>query len=239
MNDSQFGSVVRALRLRRGWSQAELAVSAGVTRSLVSVIERGQADRTTVQTIRRVSSALGVSVSLAPSWRGAELAKLLDAAHAVVVGAVVKRLDDAHWTIRPEHTFSIWGERGSIDILGWHPAARAILCVECKTRIADLQDLLSTMDRKRRLASDIARLEGWDPAFIGSVLVVPDATWSRNATRRSAALFDVSLPARTIDIRRWLIHPAGDIRGIWFLRNDTGTSRLERRGGEFRARPRK
>ena len=36
----------------------------------------------------------------------------------------------------PEVSFSIYGERGVIDMLLWHPARRALLVVELKTGVA-------------------------------------------------------------------------------------------------------
>jgi transcriptional regulator with XRE-family HTH domain len=235
MDDAQFGSAVRAVRLRRGITQVELASIAGVSRPIVSLIERGRAEETTVRTVRRVASVLGISVTLTARWRGAEMAKLLDEAHARMVRSVVQELLVAGWTTRPEHTFSVWGERGSVDVLAWRPAEQAVLCVECKTKLPDLQDLLSTIDRKRRLARDIARLEGWHPAVVGSALVLPERTWARNAVRKSGAIFEAALPARTVEVRRWLASPRSDLRGIWFLLDDSGANTKRRSGGEMRA----
>jgi len=239
MDDTQFGAAIRAVRLRRALTQQRLAALAGVSRPIVSLIERGRLEETSVRTVRQVAAILGVSVTLTARWRGAEMAKLLDESHAALVGSVAGRLAAAGWTVRPEHTFSVWGERGSIDVLAWNPARRALLSVECKTKLPDLQDLLSTMDRKRRLARHIAKLEGWEPAAVGSVLVLDDATWARNAIRRSGAVFDSALPARTVAVRRWLDCPSGDLRGIWFLLNDSGTNAKRRSGGLMRAGRRK
>lgn len=220
-------------------TQGQLATAAGVSRPIVSLIERGRVEETSVRTARQVAAILGVSVTLNARWRGAEMAKLLDEAHAALVGSVAERLSAAGWTVRPEHTFSVWGERGSIDVLAWHPGHRALACIECKTKLPDLQDVLFTMDRKRRLAREIAKLEGWDPAFIGSVLVVCDQKWARNAVRRSGAVFDAALPARTVEVRRWLACPSGDLRAIWFLANDSATNTGRRSGGQMRANPRR
>jgi transcriptional regulator with XRE-family HTH domain len=216
-------------------TQAELAAAAAVSRPIVSLIERGGAEETTIRTLRRVASALGISVAVIARWRGAEMARLLDESHARLVRAVVARLIVAGWTARPEHTFSVWGERGSVDVLAWQPAEQAIICVECKARLPDMQDLLATMDRKRRLARDIARLEGWRPAVVGSVLVLPERTWARNAVHKSSSLFDAALPARTTEIRHWLANPRSDVRGIWFLLDDSRANTTRRSGGEMRA----
>lgn len=239
MNDAQVGSVFRAVRIRRGQTQARVAEAAGVSRAAVSLIERGALEGTSLRLIRRVSGALGVSVAVEPHWRGAEMAKLLDENHAVMVRAVVARLTAAGWQAIPERTFNVWGEKGAIDVLAWHPDYRALLTIEVKTRLADMQDLLSTIDRKRRLAPTLARNFNWKPLTFGTVLVFPDETWARNAVARFEPLFAATLPRRTIEVRRWLKRPAGDIRGIWFLLNDTVGGANRRRRGSMRVRPRK
>jgi transcriptional regulator with XRE-family HTH domain len=239
MNDAQVGSVFRAVRIRRGLTQAQVAEAAGVSRAVVSLVERGVLEGTSLRLIRRVSDVLGVSVPLEPRWRGAELAVLLDEKHAAMVRAVVTRLTATGWQALPEHTFNVWGEQGSIDVLAWHPAYRAVLNIEVKTRLVDLQDLLSKIDRKRRLAPTLARELGWKPLLFGNVLVLPDETWARNAVARFDPLFAAALPMRTADVRRWLKRPDREIRGIQFLLNDTLGSARRRRGGSMRVRPRR
>lgn len=239
MDDVQVGSVIRAVRIRRGMSQAQVAGAAGVGRSTVSLIERGDLERTSLRLIRRIAGAVGVSLQLAPRWRGAELAKLLDEKHAVIVREVVARLTPLGWQALPEHTFNVRGEHGSIDVLAWHAPTRALLTVEVKTKLPDLQDLLSKMDRKRRLAPALARELGWRPLAIGSVLVLPEATWARNVLDRFGPVFAAALPARTADVRRWLRQPDRDLRGIWLLLNDTPGGTKRRPGGSMRVRPRR
>jgi hypothetical protein len=138
-----------------------------------------------------------------------------------MVCEVVRRLRTIGWQALPEHSFNVQGERGSIDVLAWHPSTRGLLSVEVKTKLADLQDMLSKMDRKRRIGPTLARELGWGPLVIGSVLVLPEETWARNAVNRFGPTFDAALPARRVEVRRWLVQPDRDLRGIWFLLNDT------------------
>lgn len=231
--------MLRAVRIRRGLTQAQVAVVAGVSRPLVSMIERGALDATSLRTTRRVAVALGISLALEPRWRGAELAKLLDERHAALVNAVTVRLTAGGWQVTPEHTFNEWGENGSIDVFAWQPASRALLAVEVKTSLPDLQDVLSTMDRKRRLAPKLARDLGWRPLIVGSVLALPAETWARNAVERHGPIFGAALPARASEVRHWLQNPARDLRGVWFLLNDSPGSTKRRHGGQMRARPRR
>ncbi len=155
-----------------------------------------------------------------------------------MVAALTALLASQGWVVKPEYTFSVFGERGSIDILGWHPISRALLVIEVKTDLPDLHDLLSTIDRKGRLARSLARDLGWRPERVAQVLVVPDETWARNVVSAYRPLFAAALPARTLEVRRWIRRSEsapGDIRGIWFL-NSSVSGRSRKRGGNFRVR---
>ena len=56
------GRAVERLRLERGWSQGQLAVRAGVSRSFVSKLEKGEREPT-LKYLDKVASALRVSVA--------------------------------------------------------------------------------------------------------------------------------------------------------------------------------
>ena len=235
MDDIQVGSVFRTVRLRQGLSQAEVAASAGLSRSTVSLLEHGHLRGASVGAVRDVAAALEISLPFAPRWRGPELAKLLDEAHSRVVGATLTAIKARGWHGRPELTFSRWGERGSIDIFAWREDVRAVIDLECKSVVADTQDTIATMDRKRRLTPDIAaEVLGWKPRAIASVLVLPETTCSRNRVRHNAAVLDAALPARTLEIRRWMEEPTGDLAGIWFLRCSVGSGAREGSGQQLR-----
>ena len=206
---------------------------------MVSLIEHGRLEETSLKLIRRVGAVVGVSLPFAPRWRGADLPRLLDERHAAMVRAVIARLTNLGWVAVPEHTFSVRGERGSIDIFAWLPSARAVLVVEVKTQIVDLQDLLSAHDRKRRLASAIGHDLGWSPLHVGALLVMPDETQTRNAVARHGPVFDAAYPSRGKLVSVWLRCPESDIRGIWFLLNITAGDAKRRPGGVFRVRPKR
>ena len=235
MDDIQVGSVIRSVRIRCGLRQVDVAEKAGVSEAIVSAIEHGQFEATSLRIVRGVAAAAGVSLPLAPRWRGPDLPKLLDEKHAAIVGCVVTRLCALGWVAKPEHTFSIYGERGSIDVLAWLPSRRAVLVVEVKSILVDLQDLLSTLDRKRRLAAAIAREAGWRPTIIGTLLVMPAETQARNSVEKYRPLFAVSYPARGTQVQQWLRTPERDLGGIWFL-NFTAREAKRRPGGSFRVR---
>ena len=54
-------------------------------------------------------------------WNGEALDRLLDAAHAASSTASSPILVANGWEVVPEATFNRFGERGSIDVLAWHP----------------------------------------------------------------------------------------------------------------------
>src|SRR5688572_8593116 len=124
---------VRFLRLRRGWPQRVLGDRAGVSRELVSRVERGDLAGVTVGTIDRMTTALGASVHLQVRWHGEQLDRLLDAAHAAIQQAVAQFLTEVGWTVRVEVSFNHYGDRGRVDVLAFHPILRILLVVEVKS----------------------------------------------------------------------------------------------------------
>jgi transcriptional regulator with XRE-family HTH domain len=231
MNDQRVGSVLRAVRMRRGWRQSDLAAAARVSSSLVSQIERGHLGNLTFDRIRRVSAALEIRLDLIPRWRGGELDRLINSRHAALTEAIAARIAAVPgWRVAPEVSFSIFGERGSIDLLAWHEPTRTLLVIEVKTEIVDLQELLGVLDRKTRLAEKIGRDRGWTPAAVSTWLVVAEGTSNRNRLAQHRALIRSALPASGHEMRRWLVSPSGRISACSFLPVSI-TSGTKRGGG--------
>jgi hypothetical protein len=124
------------------------------------------------------------------------------------------------WMVEVEVSFSKWGERGSIDVLAWHPPMRALLIVEIKSELGSLEGTLRPFDVKARHARTIARERfGWQARVVGRTLVLPEDRTARRAAARHATVLDTALPARSRQLRSWLHAPAHDIAGVWFLTN--------------------
>lgn len=238
MDDLRLGRVIRAVRRRRGLRQLDVARLANVGQTTVSLVERGHLATLGLRTVRRVCSTLEVRLELEPSWRGGQLARLLDSRHASIVEEVVAALGSRGWEAVVEYTFAVYGERGSVDVLAWHSRCRALLLVEVKTEIADLQGLLSVLDRKARLVPGLVAAErGWRATTLGVVLVLGEGGSTRGALARHRATFAASLPGRTIEVRRWIQEPApGGLRGVWILRGSSGRAANQTRGGPDRVR---
>src|SRR5215213_3975560 len=87
----RFGSGIRALRMRRGWRQRDLALAAKVTPSMVARIERGD-DTMQPRNLEAVAAAVGARTDLRLSYNGEALDRLLDARHAALVDVLAGRL---------------------------------------------------------------------------------------------------------------------------------------------------
>ncbi|HEY7132396.1 MAG TPA: hypothetical protein VH440_09105 [Candidatus Limnocylindrales bacterium] len=152
-------------------------------------------------------------------WRGEQLDRLLDEAHAATVSAALLRLHREAWATRVEASFSIWGERGSIDILAWHETTSTLLVVEVKSVIPDVQAMLHGLDRKARLAPEVAARFGWHARTVARLLIVAESPTSRSRVRRHAVVLDAALPDRGSRLRAWLRSPSAAVRGLLFLSN--------------------
>ncbi len=134
-------------------------------------------------------------------------------------------------------SFSEYGERGSIDLLAWHPATRTLLVVEVKTEIAGVESTLRIHDMKCRLAPKIARARfGWDVRAIGRLLVLPDERTPRRQVERHSTLFERTYRSRTAAVRQWMLRPTGPMSGLMFVSPTTGRRARRGSGGRKRVR---
>ena len=172
MDDFRVGTVIRLVRQARGWRQMDLSLKCGVSTSAISRIELGQIGPQSIDSLRAVAAALDIRVDLTPRWRGGDLDRLLNRGHSALHESVARRFRDElpAWVLAPEVSFAVYGERGVIDILAWHPGRRALLVIELKTDLVDMNELLGTLDRKMRLARGIASSRGWDPVTVSALV---------------------------------------------------------------------
>lgn len=223
MDDVRVGRLLRALRRRRGLRQFDVAVAAGLAQSTISLVERGHLDRLAIGTLRTIFAAVDARFDGAVTWRGGAVDRLLDERHALLVGAVAKLLRTQGWQVELEVSFAIYGERGSIDLLAFHPATRTLLVVEVKTELTSVEETLRRQDAKVRLVAQIARERfGWVAAEASRLLAVLDGSTARRRVARYDASFATAYPARSREVRRWLRRPSGSLRGLLFVRGQAG-----------------
>jgi transcriptional regulator with XRE-family HTH domain len=217
MDDAKVGSAFRAVRIRAGLTQVGIARSASVRPSDVSHLERGLVDELTIHVLRRIAAVAGMRVELLPRWRGVELDRLVNSAHAELQRAVLAWLARRPgWVVLAEVTYSIFGERGAIDLLGWHEATRTVLVIELKTLIVDAAEIEREMDRRTRLALEIAAQQGWHAETVARWVVVTDTRTNRRHVERFAAILrrPSTIDGRTM--RAWLRSPRGPVVALSF-----------------------
>ena len=218
MDDHQFGARFRAVRIRRGWRQRDVAARAGLSDATVSRLERGRLDLLTLHAIRAIAHALDIRVGMSAWWRGADLDRLVNARHATLAEAVIQELTSiGGWLVRPEVSFAIRGERGVIDLLAWHAASRTLLLIELKTALVDMGELLGTLGRKSRLVLAVARDLGWDAVHVGTCLIVADSSTNRRHAAEFGATLRSALPDDGRTARRWMRTPIGPLRALMFF----------------------
>ncbi len=236
MDTRRFGRAIRALRVRRGWRQIDAASRAGLSRSVFGRIERGQIDRVAFADVVGAASAVDAHVELDLRWRGAGLDRLVDERHAGIVDETVRIYRAAGWEVAVEASFSVYGERGSIDVFGWHPEYLVVAVNEIKATVPEAGNAIIGVDRKGRLAPRLAAERGWECRGVARFLVVGEGSTSRDRIARHAATFRTAFPAGTRESLAWIRDPSGPPpSGLIFVspRNVRCTD-TKRRGGRSR-----
>jgi transcriptional regulator with XRE-family HTH domain len=232
MDDERIGRTIHVLRQKRGWRQHDLAVRAAVSESAISAMEHGRIDRFTLATVRRVLRALDASGSLDIRWHGrGDLDRLLDGDHARLVTAWSARHLQAGWQVWNEASYSVYGERGRIDQLSFHPASGILEVAECKTGLWDNQEMLGLLDAKIRLAPKVAAERGWLPSAVVGALVLADGRTVRRRLAQHAPLY-ARYAVRGHAADAWVRNPHPGVDGLLAFVSlpDSNQGRLRRAG---------
>ena len=211
----RLGSAFRAVRLRRRWRQVDVAARAGVARSMVSDIERGHIDSMPLRTLRAVGSALDIRIDTIARWRGGELPRLLGARHSAMGESVAAFFGTlGGWLHQPEVSFSIYGERGVIDLLAYHAGSGSLLVVEIKTEIIDVNELVGTLDRKARLAPQIVHDRGWHVSSVSRWVIVSRDKTNQRRIDAHRSMLRSAFRSDGHAMRGWLSRPSGAISAL-------------------------
>lgn len=225
VEDQRLGAAVKALRIRRKLRQQDLADAAGMSRATISLLERGHCDHLSLATLRRVAAVIDLRLEIVGRWRGGDLERLLNRRHSLLAesfAAAICRV--AGWVVEPEVSFSVFGERGVVDQLAWNAEHAHLLLVELKTQLVDVNELLGTFDRKRRLARQIAMTLGWDPKLISVWLVVSDTSTNRRHAREHATLLGSRFQLDGRQFGKLLRHASVQGSGLAFWSDAIGGS---------------
>jgi transcriptional regulator with XRE-family HTH domain len=211
--------ICRALRRRLGITQRKLAELSGVPRDDLVLIEGGRAGEVEIERVRRVLESLDGRLRVTAWWNGAAADRLLDERHAgIIERATTTIVHCGLWEVLSEVTFSEYGERGSIDLLGAHLPTRSVLVGEVKASVGSLEETNRVFDVKGRLAPKIALARfGWTPSSVSRVLIFPEDRTVRRVIDRYAATMTALYPMRGREFRSWLRKPTAAVSAIWFL----------------------
>ena len=210
-----------------------MATAAGISQASVSQIELGRWDAMSVRTLCRVFDAVEADIDVTVRYRGGQLDRLLDERHAATASAVSRLLSSRDWAVTPEVSFNHYGDRGSIDLIAFHPPSRVLLVVEVKSEIASVEETLRRVDIKVRLGRLIAseRL-GVEPGSVVRLLAVRASSANRDRVARLDVLLGLAFPLRGSELAGWIRAPTplGGERagGLMFVRD---TSRAGRNDG--------
>jgi len=192
----------------------------------VSLLERGNLDLLSLRALREVAKALDIRLELTPRWRGGELDRLLNARHSALHEQLARMFGRAPgWFIAPEVSFNVYGDRGVIDLLAFHPASRSLLVIELKTEIVDVQELVGTMSRKVRVAQRVALDRGWRAASVSGWIVVAYSTTNRRQIAAHRTMLRAAFGSDGRTMRGWIAAPQGSIAALsmWSPANRGGT----------------
>lgn len=212
MDDIRLGRGLRRLRHRRTWTQEQVAARADQSQDSVSRIERGHLGDMPLRRVRAIARALDAEVVVALRWRGGDLDRVMDEGHATLVGRVAAILEASGWVTRTEVSYSVYGERGSIDLLAWHPTTRTLLVVEVKTELTSVEGTLRKHDEKVRLARQVAAERfGWRARSISRLLVLPDLSTPRRHVERHSRVMEAAYPMRGAAVPSWIRAPSAGV----------------------------
>lgn len=218
MNDTQLGTLFRAVRIHLGLRQEDVARRAGVSQSSVSRIERGHLGSLPLDIVRAVARVLEVRIELVPSWRGGSLDRVLNARHSALHERLAERLaGEPGWISAAEVSYSIWGERGVIDRLGFNAERQMLAVFEIKADLTDPAGLVAQVDRYRRLAPEIAQRQGWEGDKVSCWAIVADTDTNRRRLAAHRELLRGAFPEDGRALNEWLRDPTQRVDGLTFL----------------------
>jgi hypothetical protein len=170
--------------------------------------------------VRAIARALDAEVVVTLRWRGGDLDRVMDEGHATLVGRIAALLEASGWVTRTEVSYSVYGERGSIDLLAWHPMTRTLLVVEVKTELTSVEATLRKHDEKVRLGRRIASERfDWHAKSVSRLLVLPNLSTPRRHVERHSRVMETAYPMRSAAVRTWIRAPGagGPTSGILYV----------------------
>ena len=211
---ARIGTAVRSTREETGWSQRELARRLGRSHSAVQRLESGGTTYLDVALATDAMRLLGIRLEFNARTLGlANRREQRDSVHAACAGYARRRLANAGWEVAVEVEIGTGRWRGWIDLLAYRAIDRTLICVEIKTRIDDLGQILRTMGWYRREAIPAALRIGWRPTTTVAVLLLLCSDENDRAVARNLELLRTSMPRSARDLQALLAAPGATAHG--------------------------
>ena len=205
------GDAVRSTRLAAGWTQRELARRLGTYHVAVVRIEAGPRSAADLRLASAAFELLGIRLAIDSATIGlVGRREQRDFVHARCESYSAGRLRPDGWDVRLEVEVGEGRYRGWIDLLAFHPVARAVLCGELKTELDDIGRIQRTLGWYQREAWAAARRAGWRPRSVSAALLVLSTTESDARIRANRDLLREAFPTRAADLAKWIRTPSGD-----------------------------
>jgi len=98
-----------------------------------------------------------------------------------------------------------------------------LVVIELKTAIVDVNELIGTLDRKRRLGTQIAASRGWAAGSVSGWLIVADSSTNRRRVADHRTMLTSALPQDGRSLAPFFLHPErGPVSGISFWSDSRG-----------------
>ena len=178
-----------------------------------------------ISSARQAASCRGTldaRVDMFVRWHGGDLPRLLGARHARLHEGIAGRFfgDLPSWVVEPEVSFSIYGERGIIDILAWHPTRRILLVIELKTEIVDVERVAREAGPEATPRHQHRPQTGAGArSAVSTWVVIADSRSNRRAVVDHATVLRAKLPVDGPTMRAWLRSPVESDRRAQFHAN--------------------
>ena len=171
------GQIIRAERMRRGWTMRVLATRAGVALGVAHAVEAG--DVLTLESYARLATALGLrpSLDLADPRRARAAHEAGDFVHAAMGEVEARALAGPGRTLAIDEPYQHYQFAGRADLLAWD--RENLLHIENRTGFPNLQEAAGSYNAKRRyLAGAMAKRLDLGPRGWRSVTHVMACLWS-------------------------------------------------------------
>ena len=205
---ARLGADLRAARMRRQLTQAQLGSTVGLARSTVSDLERGWGGGHTLDTWQRL--ALAVDRPMRIELRRDPREEPADAGHLAIQELLLRFGRRAGYHRSFELSTRPSDPSRSTDVGLRDDRARLLILVECWNTFGDLGAAVRSTNRKLAEAAELAIATGGErPHRVAGCWVVRDLPRNRQLVARYPELFASRFPGSSARWVRALTEPAG------------------------------